>query len=528
MNGESSPSACASPPSPIEGEADAAAPSLLPPRERKPHWKRGRRSLDPKQSKSARGDDEGEDPDDGGEDDNEEFSSSSPSSSVAPGKLLAGARTTSAPAPALLERSSPVAGRAQSFRDSLRVQSGLLEATNPKLFLDTTSLNFSQFRSMPSGSGRARTFSRFGRGLSQLEVTFTDEVVQRQRSSKAASTSSAYEYVVALDVNGTIIEGDSLVDNAQPLTLTKPARELLSYLREAPVRIIIFTFGRDWPIAVELVEANSSACFTRSNMFFIARASHSREIWAFPMPESNLVDFTSRNPLIGADIDDVELLKTNEEVEAAMQQDARCDAYRFQDNGVFKRFVDILLQDGDVVFRAAYGPGNSYFASRKSHLCKVLLVSVPMIVYDDHEDDWDIGDCVAKVVHVVTPAACEVLNTPNPNDQHWLQKYQREVSHQKASRRLLHQPGGDRDASSSPRRTTPPPPPTPTAPAPTSPWATMTESNSVSFPATTQEFKYTDLLGELADFSRQRAFACPFSRRMGRCNSMSRLQCFRF
>ena len=66
--------------------------------------------------------------------------------------------------------------------------------------------------------------------------------------------------VVALDVNGTIVDGDSL--NAEKsvseasvsLSLTEPARKLIQEITtrisigKQSIRVVVYTFGVDWPV----------------------------------------------------------------------------------------------------------------------------------------------------------------------------------------------------------------------------------------------------------------------------------------
>mmetsp|Transcript_23905 Transcript_23905/g.43866 ORF Transcript_23905/g.43866 Transcript_23905/m.43866 type:complete len:460 (-) Transcript_23905:154-1533(-) len=251
-------------------------------------------------------------------------------------------------------------------------------------------------------------------------------------------TGSTYQFVVALDINGTIVEGDTIKGSTKrALALTAPARELLEFLRTAPVRFALFTFGQDWQTALHLVQHHAGARFPWANRFFIARAADNSEIWAFPMPHSRYIDFFSRkNPVIvdGLDIEDVPIIKDATEVkDAAARRWFEDTAFRFQDSSLFKLFVDIVMEAGDVVFRAAYSPACKYFCSRSTSRCKVLMASVPVLAFDDNEQDWEINEQEGRVVHVASPSLCECLNAPHYEDEKWLAKCSREQTFQQVT-----------------------------------------------------------------------------------------------
>merc|ERR1712216_411918 len=76
-------------------------------------------------------------------------------------------------------------------------------------------------------------------------------------------------FVVALDINGTICEGDTLAtggDDARGTGLTLPARKLIANLSHRimalhqEIHIVLFTLGRDWPgVAREIKQLSGGA-----------------------------------------------------------------------------------------------------------------------------------------------------------------------------------------------------------------------------------------------------------------------------
>jgi len=217
---------------------------------------------------------------------------------------------------------------------------------------------------------------------------------------------SEYSIVVGLDINGTVMEGDSLSGDCLDMSLTRPALELLKALDDVPARIVFFTFGCDADKLLAGLPKSDRRYFPPENFFFIARAAESAEVWAFPMPRSKYIDFGAANPKVkDCAVAEIRPLACMSEYAVG------AEAYRFKDSKVFGSFVDTLLRVGDAVFRAAYSPDNAYFRGRKGESddkpteCKLLVSSKPILAFDDHADDWgiDIPTDDWRVVPVVSP-----------------------------------------------------------------------------------------------------------------------------
>jgi len=205
-------------------------------------------------------------------------------------------------------------------------------------------------------------------------------------------------------------------------TLTEPARLLLEAVQGKPVKVVFFTFGEDYPVAAEL--ARRYRCAKPVHMFFIARVNNRRgdEFWAFRLPKSRgdgtgskCIDWETKNPSIKQEAIE-KAMKV--QAEAMKEQapngdtpsrksdvcrfpDVDADEYRLIGLHAFEQFVDRLLFDGDVVFRAAYDPANENFCGRKNNKCKVLASSFPTLVYDDNPHDWHVFR-KHQTVHVVS------------------------------------------------------------------------------------------------------------------------------
>eukprot|EP00966_Prymnesium_polylepis_P017965 414613-Prymnesium_polylepis.1 len=283
--------------------------------------------------------------------------------------------------------------------------------------------------------------------------------IARCLQQAALGGAPARRLVVGLDVNGTILEGDSFHGDLGDATLTPPANELLSELerRHGSARIVLYTFGSDAGVVKEQIVRRPGGrwSFPPDNHFFIARGSgggdgddgSKDEIWAFAMSPAagaeaaatSFVDYTSfKDPHILLERPSAVPLLTT-----AAQLDTASPPLRFGSAGAFGAFVHRLLDRGDVLFRAAYDPGHAYFRKRSDagSRCKVLCcahssacnntttsdtaaTSAEVVAFDDNDDDWEVLSSASgvddsggarrrrqhTVVHALTPGLAARLN----------------------------------------------------------------------------------------------------------------------
>lgn len=273
--------------------------------------------------------------------------------------------------------------------------------------------------------------------------------------------------VLALDINATIVEGDSM-HQTQVKNLTAPAKDLMKLTKSSatavsepetssssscspPSRrkaesmrtpptpsepteedkllvsnmklgIVLYTFGSDYRKAVDLLGEWGLADPEPTNYYFIARSADTKEIWAFPMHTEHMsryVDFeTYKNPVIldspiGEDpnaMPSIASLPTWDPLSGFPQG----EAYRFSGLRDFSVFVDLIIRKGHVVLRACYEPQNDMFRSReqggRKGYCKVLSCSHHMLAFDDNPDDWELFDITGATLR------CEKSMDSNEND----------------------------------------------------------------------------------------------------------------
>lgn len=261
------------------------------------------------------------------------------------------------------------------------------------------------------------------------------------------SLRSQKRLVLALDINATIMEGDSYTkegtkSGGADFKITEPAETVLKAMTRDRLemdgqainmkpRIVLYTFGKDFKKAIESIASLGIEEPPPCNYLFIARKADSQEIFAFPMHESHTsgyIDWTQKNPAIretGVDgclqkLSEIPVWQSTRTV--ACERRVNVDAYRFMDDRAFQVFVDLLLDRGNVVFRACYDPQNELFRSRtdaqqRKGLCKVLSCSSHMIVFDDHPDDWELVDKNGlKVVHEAASDVARIVRVVSPGN----------------------------------------------------------------------------------------------------------------
>ena len=211
--------------------------------------------------------------------------------------------------------------------------------------------------------------------------------------------------VVALDVNGTIVDGDSLGSHTEQLhsiSLTKPARRLIKELTNRisggqNIQVVIFTLGVDWPGVVDEIEKVSggvisfdctSTTTTTSRRMYVGRASRADPPGVFVR---ELVDATDRETPFEHD---GILYKGANPVWLDPGPQLSYDAYRER------------MEGGHAVVRGVFRSGNSAVAGRGDARLppKLLVSSRPVVVFDDHPGDWEVVSPRFKVVKTYSPA----------------------------------------------------------------------------------------------------------------------------
>ncbi len=88
----------------------------------------------------------------------------------------------------------------------------------------------------------------------------------------------------------------------------------------------------------------------------------------------------------------------------SFEQQPESEVFRLMTGADFQCFVDTLLNDGDVVFRASFAPGSPYLLgrTRDGPRCKVLAAGARCLVFDDHPEDW-VPLTPSKVILAKTP-----------------------------------------------------------------------------------------------------------------------------
>lgn len=195
-----------------------------------------------------------------------------------------------------------------------------------------------------------------------------------------------------MGLKNTIIEREYTQYGSVSCRLTSPGHQMLSKLARHEMRVLLYSFGNDYAPAVGIL-ARKRFSFPGENFYFIARARVGNEVWAFPMSDSRCscyLNFRERNPAL--EVPEPEQVEFIDDVTSLHELQNR-DALRFRHLAVFSKFIDSLLDTGNVVLRAHFASGNPYFRGRESpqkNYCKVLATSWPVTVFDWHLEDWEI------------------------------------------------------------------------------------------------------------------------------------------
>lgn len=257
--------------------------------------------------------------------------------------------------------------------------------------------------------------------------------------------------LLALDINGTIVQGDSYKDK-DSLELQADAKRLLTDFeaRFPRGRVVLYTFGKDFPNAVDQLK-QMHVTFKEKHYFLIAKEKAAGQIWAFPIkskvPElSEIEEINSGGPLLryydkNGFAEPILMPQPSDDPATEDEYQEKVDEYkrevnkyaitaevtednlnekitqintlgsddrgplRFKDKNLFRKFIDTLLDGGNNLMLRAYFGENSkeYFADQvfqpraegKSQN-KILATGKITFGFDDNPGDWDVSGCTNK------------------------------------------------------------------------------------------------------------------------------------
>lgn len=224
--------------------------------------------------------------------------------------------------------------------------------------------------------------------------------------------------IVALDINGTIIEGDTASKNSNvtPIKqLTDPAANLIRQI-ENKAKIVLYTFGNEYPLAVEVINKITQNSVDWHYYFIVRDVTDPEKVWALPMPETmennTFLRVTGQtNPTLTEKAYDLMTTETLTD---------RTTPLFFPTLNAFGDFVDSKLETGGLVLRAAYDPNprdrTIKFNKRGGFRAKLLCSNTRRIIaFDDNPDDWQIRDARKSPPSanlVVSPWMSEALGIP--------------------------------------------------------------------------------------------------------------------
>ena len=208
------------------------------------------------------------------------------------------------------------------------------------------------------------------------------------------------DLVVALDINGTIIDGDTfdpeLLDSTS-LTLTEPARELITELTKRisidkqNIQVVVFTLGVDWPGIVKQIEDISGGVisFDRgTGLMYVGRSAGTDPPAVFVR---QLVEDKSEKQPFEHD---------------GIIYDGSNPKWRDPGPALSYETFRERISGKHLVIRAVYNSHNAAVVGRedKTLAAKLLVSQLPVIVFDDHPGDWEVISPKQKIVKAVSPA----------------------------------------------------------------------------------------------------------------------------
>jgi hypothetical protein len=208
--------------------------------------------------------------------------------------------------------------------------------------------------------------------------------------------------VYGLDINGTIVDGDTFHDSTINHDSTiKLTDEMISFLDNVKERknigIVYFTFGADFEKISEIIDTYREV----KNKYLVTKTvSTGNIIVAYKYGLSHDVEWTDLknigndkwNPKIKRDVNESTVNnyhKYTGKEDNVLFTDTK--ALVFTSIALYNEFVMKLLKEGDVLFRATYDPDNEHFQKRTNDTkCKFLYTNskIDTYIYDDNIQDW--------------------------------------------------------------------------------------------------------------------------------------------
>jgi len=193
----------------------------------------------------------------------------------------------------------------------------------------------------------------------------------------------SFNRTVALDINKTIVEEDTLKDENATIALTPAAQSLFEQLENEPLtRIVLYTFGQDWPTVSDQIQKQfPDITFPEENRYFIGREKEGPNVYKTQLGTTGVVnglDFTVHDPV------------WNGKHEAMGPEE-------------FQQWLDSI--PGNIILRATYLPaeitsmsadtestvgiGGRKDTNGKNTKGKIIASSLPILAFDDNPIDWE-------------------------------------------------------------------------------------------------------------------------------------------
>merc|ERR1711964_5421 len=249
------------------------------------------------------------------------------------------------------------------------------------------------------------------KAVSKKEKFLRKKVVEALKSRDANVTSLSHDWfysfdrTVALDINKTIVEEDTLKNKNATIALTPAAKRLFKQLEKEPkTRIVLYTFGQDWPKVMDIIHKQfPKITFPEDNCYLIGREKGGHNVYKTKLgttKDVNGIDFTAHGPI------------WNGRHEAMGPKQ-------------FQQWLDSI--HGNIILRATYEPssilpkpwrkmvassGTTFYRNSETNVFqtnkpkgtveiagrkekdqntkgKIIASSLPILAFDDNPIDWE-------------------------------------------------------------------------------------------------------------------------------------------
>jgi len=204
--------------------------------------------------------------------------------------------------------------------------------------------------------------------------------------------------VVALDINGTIVDGDSIDPELVGSTsLTEPACKLITditkriSISKQNIQVVVFTMGVDWPGVLKQIEDISGGVisFNRgTGLMYVGRAAEADPPAVFL--RQLVEDESDKQPFehdgIMYDGPDPTWLDPGPALS-------------------YETFRERTEAGKHLILRGVYKSGNGAVVGREDNTlaAKLVVSKLPVIVFDDHPGDWEVISPKQRIVKAVSP-----------------------------------------------------------------------------------------------------------------------------